>query len=130
MFGREARSTGTENAGSAPKNRRPRKVAEPVAIATGRNVSTLISGSISSVANRTPPMGVLKVAAIPAPAPAATRVMRWPARMRTTWPSVEPSAEPIWMIGPSRPTAAPLPIASAEAIDLTTATTGRITPRL
>ena len=34
------------------------------------------------------------------------------------------------MIGPSRPTAAPLPIAIAEASDLTTATTGRITPPL
>ena len=34
------------------------------------------------------------------------------------------------MIGPSRPTAAPLPIESAEASDFTTATTGRMTPRL
>ena len=41
-------------------------------------------------------------------------------------PSVEPIAEPIWMIGPSRPTAAPLPIATAEASDLMTATTGRM----
>ena len=52
------------------------KVAVPVATATGRNVLTLISGSISSVANNTPPIGVLNVAAMPAPAPAATRVMR------------------------------------------------------
>ena len=50
--------------------------------------------------------------------------------MRITWPKVEPSAEPIWMIGPSRPTAAPLPMASAEASDFATATTGRITPTL
>ena len=34
------------------------------------------------------------------------------------------------MIGPSRPTAAPLPIASADASDFATATTGRITPPL
>jgi hypothetical protein len=46
------------------------------------------------------------------------------------WPKVEPKAEPIWMIGPSRPTAAPLPIAIAEARDFTTATIGRITPPL
>ena len=52
------------------------KVAVPVAMATGRKVLTLTSGSISSVANSTPPIGVLKVAAMPAPAPAATRVMR------------------------------------------------------
>ena len=62
------------------------KVAVPVAIATGRKVLTLISGSISSMANITPPIGVLKVAAMPAPAPAATRMMRWPIGMRITWP--------------------------------------------
>ena len=53
-----------------------------------------------------------------------------PAGMRIICPSVEPSAEPIWMIGPSRPTDAPLPIAMAEARDLTNATTGRMTPPL
>ena len=93
-------------------------------------MSTLTSGSISSMANITPPIGVLKVAAMPAPAPAATRVMRWPAGMAMIWPSVEPSAEPIWMIGPSRPTDEPLPIANAEASDFTSATIGRITPSL
>ena len=101
-------------------------VAVPVASATGRKVRTLTSGIISSMANMTPPIGVLKVAAMPAPAPAATRIMRCPAGIRTIWPRVDPSAEPIWMIGPSRPTAAPLPMATAEASDFTTATTGRI----
>ena len=105
-------------------------MAVPVAIATGRNVSTLTSGIISSMANMTPPIGVLKVDAMPAPAPAATSAMRCPAGMRMICPSVEPSAEPIWMIGPSRPTDEPLPIAMAEATDLTNATTGRITPPL
>jgi hypothetical protein len=82
------------------------------------------------MANITPPIGVLKVDAMPAPAPAATRAIRCPAGMRITCPSVEPSAEPIWMIGPSRPTDAPLPIAMADAKDFTNATTGRITPLL
>ncbi|HEX5278463.1 MAG TPA: hypothetical protein VFW28_00150 [Micropepsaceae bacterium] len=72
---------GTANAGCEPRNRRPTNVAVPVEIATGRNVLTLTSGIISSMANITPPIGVLKVAAIPAPAPAATRMMRWPAGM-------------------------------------------------
>ena len=36
----------------------------------------------------------------------------------------------MWMIGPSRPTAAPLPMAMAEANDFAAATTGRITPPL
>ena len=58
-------------------------------------VLTLTSGIISSMANITPPIGVLNVAAIPAPAPAATRAIRCPAGMRTIWPKVEPSAEPI-----------------------------------
>ena len=113
-----------------PKKMRPMKVAVPVASATGRKVRALNSGIISSIANITPPIGVLKVAAMPAPAPAATSVMRCHGAMRTICPSVEPSAEPIWMIGPSRPTAAPVPIDSAEASDLITATTGRITPSL
>ena len=55
---------------------RPMKVAVPVASATGRKVRALSSGSINSMANITPPIGVLKVAAMPAPAPAATSVMR------------------------------------------------------
>ena len=102
----------------------------PVASAVGRKVATLTSGIISSIANKTPPIGVLNVAAMPAPAPAATSVMRCPGVIRTIWPNVEPIAEPIWMIGPSRPTAAPLPIATAEANDLTRATTGRMRPLL
>jgi len=43
---------------------------------------------------------------------------------------LDPSEAPIWMIGPSRPTAAPLPMENADAIDLTTATIGRMTPSL
>ena len=118
------------NAGWMPKKMRPMKVAVPVASATGRKVRALNSGIISSMANMTPPIGVLKVAAMPAPAPAATSVMRCHGAMCTIWPSVEPIAEPIWMIGPSRPTAAPVPIDNAEASDLITATTGRIMPSL
>lgn len=43
-------------------------------------------------------------------------------------PSVEPSAEPICTIGPSRPTDPPDPMVSAEASDLTTATLALIRP--
>jgi hypothetical protein len=80
------------------------------------------------MANMTPPIGVLKVAAMPAPAPAATRVMRCQGAMVMIWPSEEPSEAPIWMIGPSRPTAAPVPIEIAEASDLIAATIGRMMP--
>ncbi len=75
------------------------KVAVPVASATGRKVRTLTSGIISSMANITPPMGVLKVAAMPAPAPAATSVMRCHGSIGRIWPTVEPNEAPIWMIG-------------------------------
>jgi len=97
-----------------------------VAIATGRNVATLTSGIISSMANMTPPIRVLKVDAMPAPALAALSAISWPEGMRTICPSAEPSAEPIWMIGPSYPTDGPLPIAMADARDLTRATTGAV----
>ena len=105
-------------------------MAAPVASATGRKVRALSSGSINSMANITPPIGVLNVAAMPAPAPAATSVMRCHGAMRISWPSEEPSVDPIWMIGPSRPTAAPVPMENAEAIVLMAATTGRILPSL
>ena len=104
------------------------KVAVLVAMATGRNVLALTSGIRISMANITPPIGVLNVAAIPPPPPHAIRTMRSAEDMCRICPSVEPKAEPIWMIGPSRPTVAPLPMAIADARDFTTATTGRMTP--
>ena len=67
---------------------------------------------------------------MPAPAPAESRVIFWPVESPITCEKAEPSAEPIWMIGPSRPTDAPEPIESAEARDLITATTPRMSPRL
>ena len=88
-------NAGTRKAGWSPMNHRPMKVAAPVASATGRKVATLISGSISSMANITPPIGVLKVAAMPAPAPAATSTIRWLAGILVICPSVDPRAEPI-----------------------------------
>ena len=101
-----------------------------VATTTGRKVRLLTSGSSSSTANSTPPSGVLKVAAMPAPAPAESSVIfcqraRWSMRA-----SVEPKEAPIWMIGPSRPTEAPEPMEIAEAIDFTTATMPRTFPLL
>ena len=70
-------------------------VAVPVASATGRNVRVLTSGIMSSMAKITPPIGVLKVAAMPAPAPAATSVMRCHACSRMSWPMLDPRDAPI-----------------------------------
>ena len=113
-----------------PRKSRPIKVAAPVASATGRKVRTLTSGIMSSMVNITPPIGVLKVAAIPAPAPAATSVMRCQGAIAMTCPAVDPKDEPIWIMGPSRPTAAPAPMDNADAKDFTAATAGRMTPSL
>ena len=76
-FARRAawRRPGTAKAGSGPISTRPSSVAAPVATTTGRKVRLETSGSRISSANNTPPSGVLKVAAIPAPAPAATSVI-------------------------------------------------------
>ena len=109
---------------------RPTSVAAPVAMTTGRKVRLETSGRRISIANRTPPSGVLKVAAMPAPAPADRRVIFCPVESPIACENADPSAEPIWMIGPSRPTDAPEPIDSAEASDLMTATTPRMSPRL
>jgi hypothetical protein len=73
---------------------------------------------------------VLKVAAMPAPAPADKSVIFCPGESPIALENADPSAEPIWMIGPSRPTDAPEPIDKAEASDLMSATTPRISPRL
>ena len=66
-----------------------------VASATGKNVRTLTSGIINSIADITPPMGVLNVAAMPAPTPAATNVMRCHAAKGMICPMVDPSDAPI-----------------------------------
>ena len=122
--------SGTLNAGSGPISMRPTWVAAPVAMTTGRKVRLDTSGNRISRANSTPPSGVLKVAAMPAPAPAESSVTFCQGASRIACEKAEPSAAPIWMIGPSRPTAAPVPIDSAEASDFTTATCQRILPSL
>ncbi len=105
-----------------PKKMRPTKVAAPVASITGMSVRALISTSISSVANRMPPSGVLKVAAMPPPAPQAISASRSHSDMRVHCPKAEPKAAPIWIIGPSRPIAPPEPMDIDEANDLNSAT--------
>ena len=66
-----------------------------MAIVTGTSVRALTSCIMISTAKSTPPIGVLKVAAMPPPAPPAISVMRCQAGTRSNWPSVEPKDEPI-----------------------------------
>ena len=97
---------------------------------TTPNDSASKSRRISSSAKKTPAIGALNVAEMPPAAPQATRIRIRDSGTRVSWPSVEPSAEPIWTIGPSRPTEPPPPMQSADASDFTTATCGRILPPL
>ncbi len=70
-------------------------MAVAVAIPTGTSVLTLTSWSMISMAKSIPPMGVLNVAAIPAPVPAAMRVTRCQVGMEMICPKVEPKDDPI-----------------------------------
>ena len=81
-----------------------------------------------STAKRAPATGALKVAAIPAAAPQPTSVRRRRSPTRSHWPIDEPMAEPIWTIGPSRPTDPPDAMHTPEATSLAMTTRGRIRP--
>ena len=74
---------------------------------------------MSSSAKKTPAMGALNVAEIPAAVPQATSRRNRFSDTCSTCPIEEPSAEPICTIGPSRPTDPPAPMQIAEASDLT-----------
>ena len=63
-----------------------------------------------STPKNTPVIGALKVAAMAPPAPQATRIRIRLSGILTSWPKPEASAEPIWTIGPSRPTDPPVPM--------------------
>ncbi len=86
------------------------------------------SARISSIAKNTPAKGALKVAAIPPAAPHATRTRIRPSGTPNTRPTVDPNADPIWTIGPSRPTEPPPPMQMADARAFTAATWGLIRP--
>ena len=92
------------------------------------NASMLKAARISSIAKMTPASGALNVAAMPPAAPQATSSFIRSSDSLVSRPRVEPSADPICTIGPSRPTEPPEPMVSAEASVLTTATLGLIRP--
>jgi len=59
---------------------------------------------------------------MPAAAPAASRVFRSTAVVCRSWPSKEPRAPPVAMIGPSAPNGPPVPIEIAADTGLSTVT--------
>ena len=115
---------------SDPKAIRPTAVATTEARTTRPKERVSKFRRISSRAKKTPAIGALKVAAMPPAAPQATSSRVLSAAWRVSWPRPEPIAEPIWTIGPSRPTEPPAPIVIAEATDLTIGTRPRIRPSL
>jgi hypothetical protein len=88
------------------------------ASATGMIERARNSKRSSSTARRTAATGEPKVAAMPAAAPAASRVLRSAAVVLRSWPIKEPSAPPVAMIGPSAPNGPPVPMAMAAEIGL------------
>ena len=92
----------------------------------------MIAKSPNSIsrANIEPAIGALNVPAIPAAAPQATKVRNCDPRTFINCPKVDPAAEPICTIGPSRPTEPPEPILIAEANIFAITTLGLITPPL
>ena len=78
------------------------------------------------MASTTEASGAPKVAAIPAAAPEASRILRSLGDTRTTWPRREPIAPPVTMIGPSAPNGPPVPMAIAAERGLASAVRGEI----
>ena len=116
---------GGQRAGRLPRRRR----SGPTAVATTELSTTTPkervwkSRRISSRAKKTPAIGALKVARDAAGGAAGDQQAQVSApASRLSCPSAEPIAEPIWTIGPSRPTEPPEPMQSAEASDLTIGT--------
>ncbi len=100
-------------AGAGPTAARRIAVAVTAASVTGMSERALYSKSSSSIASRTADTGLPNVAAMPATAPAASSVLRSSAVTGTIWPTSEPSAPPVAMIGPSAPKGPPVPMAIA-----------------
>ena len=77
------------------------------------------------MAKNAPASGALKVAEMPPAAPQATSRRTRSVFRRSSCASADPAAEPIWTMGPSRPTEPPPPMHNADASALTTVTCGR-----
>ena len=93
-------------------------------MATGTKLRGFHSNSSSSTASSIAAIGVPNVAAMPAAAPATSRVLRSALERWKSWANSEPMAPPVMMIGPSAPNGPPVPIEIAEESGFSTATLG------
>ena len=115
---------GIEKIGAVPRSAIRTAVAVQAASATGTSDRARYSKSSSSMASSTAETGEPKVAAMPAAAPAASSTLRSSAVVLSTWPSSEPRAPPVAMMGPSAPNGPPVPMAMADEIGLKKVTAG------
>jgi hypothetical protein len=84
------------------------------------------SNSRSSTASTTDASGAPNTADIPAAAPHASRILRSEGDTLMTWPTSDPKAPPVTMIGPSAPNGPPVPIATAADVGFATAARGEM----
>src|ERR1700677_471781 len=96
-----AATAGIENAGADPVSAMCAPRAAVLASATGMRERARYSKRRSSIASRAALTGAENVADMPAAAPAETR---------RTWPTNDPSAPPVAMIGPPAPKGPPVPM--------------------
>ncbi len=115
---------GTSNSGGSPRRGTRTAAAVADASATGIMLRGRHSKRSSSTASRTAATGVPKVALIPAAAPATSSVLRSAAVRWKNWATMEPTAPPVMMIGPSAPNGPPEPMLTAEESGFSTATFG------
>ena len=94
--------------------RRPSAVAAAIPMRTIER--GLNSKASSSTPNKVAATGVPNTALIPAAAPATRRLLRWAAVRWKSWPTIDPTAPPVRMIGPSAPNGPPVPMLMALEI--------------
>ncbi len=99
-------------------------MAVALARATGTKLRGFSSNSRSSTARSTEAIGAENVADMPAAAPATSNVLRSAAVRWKSCASIEPSAPPVMMIGPSAPKGPPEPMEMADDSGLSKATRG------
>ena len=106
-------ASGNPKMGCMPTCAKRTAVAAVQAKATGIMERGRNSKSNNSIASNTAATGLPKVAAMPPAAPAANNVLRSIAVVRTICPTIDPSAAPVAMMGPSAPKGPPVPMAIA-----------------
>lgn len=103
------------NAGWLPRKARETTAAITAATTTGGNAATASEPSTSSSAKKAPASGALKLALIPAAAPAPTSTFTRSGPKRKARPRNEPTVDPSTATGPSLPALPPAPSVTAAA---------------